>query len=128
MAAVTINFNGGNSFIVRQQGVTSPQATLPATVHSIDLHITDPVGDYVDPANAGGNFVMGIEYTLDSGSTWKTLTSNGGQPIGSLFKGNLPSCGIVFSGTEECFGQPCRAFASSTTNIRIAALATIQTT
>jgi hypothetical protein len=126
MAVTTLQFNNGNPFSVGPAGVHSAARTLPAVVDAVMIQITDPNGDYMNPANAGGTFVLGLEYTLDGGTNWKPLMTNGsnGQPIGSTFKGQLPFCKIGISGNvEEWTGMPIRAFATSTTTISIAASA-----
>lgn len=123
---VTIQFNNGNPFPVGLNGVHSASRDLPNRVASVTVQILDPVGDWVDPANAGGTFIFGVEYSVDGGDTWQVLVSNGtGQPVGSMFKGNLPMVGLVGGDLTVAHGQPCRAFASSTNTITIAAEAVI---
>jgi hypothetical protein len=123
----TIQFNNGNPFAVGPGGVHSAQRTLPARVGTVTLQILDPLGDWVNPANAGGTFVYGIEYTTDGGQTWQTLAGNGsGQAVGTLFKGHLPMVGIVGDALDVANNQPCRAFAFCTPQtITIAATATV---
>lgn len=117
MPTTVIAFNNGNPFAVGPAMVRSSQRILPSTINDVWLNLLDPNGDWVNPANAGGNFVYGIEYSPDGGFTWLTLVGNGGgQPVGSLNKdGSLPSVHIGRdTGIAEAYGKPCRAFASCT--------------
>jgi hypothetical protein len=123
---VTIQFNNGNPFSVDAAGVHSANRTLPNGVSSVTVQILDPLGEWVDPANAGGTFIFGVEFSLDGGTNWQVLSSNGtGQAVGSLFKGHLPMVGLVGDDLAVAHGMPCRAFASSTNTITIAAQAII---
>jgi len=123
----TIQFNNGNPFSVGPAGVHSASRTLPNGVSQVTVQVLDPVGDWVDPTNAGGTFIFGVEFSTDGGSTWQTLASNGvGEAVGSTFKGNLPAVGIVGDDLAVAHGQPCRAFASCTPQtITIAAQAIV---
>lgn len=129
MATTTIQFNNGNPFNVGPGGVHSQAQTLPSTVNQVDLNLLDPNGDWVNPANSGNNFVFGIEYSPDGGTTWLNLISNGtGEAVGSLDKqGGMPQLTIARSnGISEAFGMQCRAFASCTPGtISIAATAVV---
>ncbi len=130
MATTTIQFNNGNPFPVGQAGVHSPDRPLPATVNQVIIQLLDPVGDWIDPAKAGGTFVYGAQYSPDGGTTWLILISNGvGQPVGSLSRqGALPSLSITrATGITEAFGMPCRAFAQCDHTITIAAQAVVST-
>jgi hypothetical protein len=130
VATTTIQFNNGNPFSVGPSGVHSASRPLPATVSQATIQLLDPNGDWVDPANAGGTFTYGIEYSPDGGTTWNTLISNGtGQPVGSLTRqGALPSLTITrTTGITEAFGMPCRAFAQCDHTITIVAQAVVST-
>ena len=131
MTTTTIQFNNGNPFSVGPSGVASASHILPATVTTLELDLLDPLGDWVNPANAGGNFQYGVQYSPDSGTTWLVALDNaGGQPIGSVNpkNGDLPKL-VVSSPTalSHLYGIPCRAFAMSSTTIRIAAQAIVTT-
>lgn len=105
------------SVVVGPTVVRSPNRTLPASVDSMVLQLSDPAGDWRNPAKAGGNFIYGVEYSEDGGNTWKVLGSNGiGQPVGSLNKdGSLPHVDIDWgTGLQEARNNPCRLFASCT--------------
>lgn len=103
------------SVVVGPTVVHSPNRTLPASVDSIVLQLSDPAGDWRNPAKAGGNFQYGMEYSEDGGTTWKVLAGNGiGQPVGSLNKdGSLPNINVEWgAGLIEARNNPCRLFAS----------------
>lgn len=128
---VTVPFNNGNPITVGPATIHSPAAVLPATVSSVSINFTDPLGDWANPANAGGTFIFGVEYSTDGGATWVTLAGNGiGQPVGSWFRGQvgqMPRAGISSEALQPAYGMPVRVFASSTNQIRVGASATITT-
>lgn len=129
MATTTIQFNNGNAFSVGPAGVHSAARNLPSTVESLEVDMLDPNGDWVNPANAGGNFVYGVEFSQDGGTTWQIAISNGtGQPVGTLNRnGGLPMVRVSGDGLTHLFGNPCRAFASCDHTITIAAQAVVTT-
>lgn len=131
MATTTIQFNPNPAGAA---GIQSAAHLLPATVSALELDLQDPNGDWVNPANAGGTFIFGMEYSADGvqhwdngtttwdgsstwdigGTTWDVAISNGGgQPIGSMSKdGSLPK--VIVGGGESLshlYGSPCRGFA-----------------
>lgn len=126
MAATVFSFP---SVVVGPATIHSTNRTLPASVDVIVLQLSDPVGDWVNPANAGGVFRYGMEYSEDGGNTWKGLAGNGiGQPVGSLNKdGSLPNVRIDWgTGLVEARNNPCRLYASCTpATITIGATVTV---
>jgi hypothetical protein len=130
MATTTIQFNNGNPFSVGSVEVHSASHVLPATVTALQVNVLDPNGDWVNPANAGGTFVYGVQYSTDGGTTWQIAISNGnGDPVGLLdHHGNLPSVFVSSAtGLDQFFGMPVRAFASCDHIITIGASATVTT-
>lgn len=134
MTVTTINFNSGNPFSVGPVAVHSPAQNLPATVTEVTLNLLDPNGDWVNPANAGGLFQYGIEFSTDGGTTWQILVANynpndptTGDPVGAKTRsGGLPFLTISrTTGIQEAFGLPCRAAAKCSKTITIAASATV---
>lgn len=114
MSTTTIQFNNGAPFNVGSTEVHSASHVLPATVTALEVDLLDPNGNWVNAANAGGNFIYGIQYSPDGGTTWQIAVSNGnGQPIGSLDRqGGLPK--VIVAGStslSHLYGNQCRAFA-----------------
>lgn len=128
MPTTTLQFS---TFEVSKGEYISPIKVLPLGVVTVlDIQLLDPVGDWVNPKNAGGAFRYGAEYTVDGGDIWSVLVSNGtGQRIGSLNPDkSLPNVRATnMGGFDGVDGMPCRFFARSSVPLIFTARLVVET-